>query len=80
MNSVFNDVPAKSVEALVEFIQAAGKEQLEIAKSSKKDYMIPKGETMNISCQVNHGPIASHIPVIFEPDELHPWPSGLVIP
>ena len=33
--SVFNDVPAKSVEALVEFIQAAGKEQLGIAKSSK---------------------------------------------
>ena len=80
MNSVFNDVPAKSVEALVEFIQAAGKEQLGIAKSSRKDYMIPKGETMNISCRVNHGPIASHTPVIFEPDELHPWPSGLVIP
>ena len=80
MNSVFNDVPAKSVDALAEFIQAAGKEQLGIAKSSKKDYMIPKGETMNISCRVNHGPIASHTPVIFEPDELHPWPSGLVIP
>ena len=80
MNSVFNDVPAKSVEALVEFIQAAGKEQLGIAKSSKKDYMIPKGETMNISCRVNHGPITSCTPVIFEPDELHPWPSGLVIP
>ena len=42
--------------------------------------MIPKGETMNISCRVNHGPIASRTPVIFEPDELHPWPSGLVIP
>ena len=80
MNSVFNDVPAKSVEALVEFTQAAGKQQLRIAKSSKKDYMIPKGETMSISCLVNHGPIASHTPVIFEPDELHSWPSGLVIP
>ena len=77
MNSVFNDIPAKSVEELVEFIQAAEKEQLGIAKSYKKDYMIPKGETMNISCRVNHGPIASRTPVIFEPDELHPWPSGL---
>ena len=63
MTSVFNDVPAKSVEALVEFIQAAGKEQSGVSKSSKKDYVIPKGETMNISCQVNHGPIASHTPV-----------------
>ena len=80
MNSVFNDVPAKSVDALVEFIQAAGKEQLGIAKSSRKNYMIPKGETMNISCRVNHGPIASRTPFIFEPDELHPWPSGLVLP
>ena len=79
MNSVFNDVPAKTVEALAEFIQAAEKEQLGIAKSSKKDYMIPNGETMNISCQVNHGPTASCTPVIFERDELHPWPSGLVI-
>ena len=79
MNSVFNDVPAKSVEALTEFIQAAEKEQLGIAKSSTKDYIIPEGETMNISCWVNHGPIASRTPVIFELDELHPWPSGLVI-
>ena len=80
MNSVFNDVPAKSIEALVEFIQAAEKEQLGIAKSSKNVYMIPKGETVNISCRVSHGPIASCTPVIFEPDELHPWPSLLLIP
>ena len=80
MSSVFNDVPAESVEALVEFIQAAGKKQLGAAKSSKKDHMIPKGETMNISCRANRGPIASHTPVIFEPDERRPWPTGLVIP
>ena len=35
---------------------------------------------MNISCRVNHGPIASRTPVIFKPDELRPWPTGLVIP
>ena len=29
---------------------------------------------------VNHGPIASSTPVIFKPDELRPWPTGLVIP
>ena len=80
MSSVFNDVPAKSVKALVEFIQAAGKEQLAVAKSSKKYYIIPKGETMNMSCRVNYGPIASRTPVIFEADELRPWPTGLVIP
>ena len=60
MNSVFNDVPAKSVEALVEFIQAAEREQLGIAKSSKKDNMIPKGETMNIHV----GPIMALLHVV----------------
>ena len=33
----------------------------------------------NISCLVNHRPFASRTPVIFESDQLHPWPSGLVI-
>ena len=79
MSSVFNDVPAKSVEALADFIQAAGKEQLGVAQSCKKDHMILKGETMNISCRVNHGPFTSRAPVIFELDEHHPWPAGLVI-
>ena len=36
----------KMIEGLVEFIQAAGKGQLEIAKSSKKEYMIPKGRQL----------------------------------
>ena len=80
MSSVFNGVPAKSVEALVELIQAAGKEQLGVVKFSKKDSMIPKGETMTLSCPVNHRTIASHTSVIFEADELCPWPTGLVIP
>ena len=88
LNLIFNDVPDKSVEALVEYIQASGKEQLRIAKFCKihveKDYMIPRGETMNISCMVNHGPIiANRTPVIFKPDKLRPWPNGptgLVIP
>ena len=29
---------------------------------------------------VPEAPISYFSPVIFEPDELHPWPSGLVIP
>ena len=42
--------------------------------------MIQHGETMSISCRVNHGPIVNQTPVIFEPDELPLWPTGLVIP
>ena len=32
-----------------------------------------------VSCRVNHGPIDKRTPVLFEPDELAPWPSGLII-
>ena len=46
--SVFIDVPAKSVEALAEFIQAAGKEQLGVAKSSKQDHIIPRRDNEHI--------------------------------
>ena len=28
---------------------------------------------------MNHGPIDKKTPVLFEPDELAPWPSGLII-
>ena len=80
MGSVFDDIPAEKVEALVDLIQANENEQLGIAKSCKKDYMIWHGETMSISCRVNHRPIVNRTPVIFEPDELSLWPTGLVIP
>ena len=35
---------------------------------------------MSISCRVNHGPIVNQTTVIFEPDELSLWPTGLFIP
>ena len=80
MGSVFDDIPAEKVEALVDLIQANENEQLGIAKSCKKDYMIQHGEIMSISCWVSDGPIVNQTPVIFESDELSLWPMGLVIP
>ena len=80
MGSVFDDIPVEKVKALVDLIQANENEQLGIAKSCKKDYLARHGETMSISCRVNRRPIVTRTPVIFEPDELSPWPTGLVIP
>ena len=54
MGSVFDDIPVEKVEVLVDLIQANENEQLGIAKSCKKDYLIRHGETMSISCRVNH--------------------------
>ena len=48
-------------------------------KTNKHDYVVPKKTSTIISCRVNHGPIDKRTPVLFEPDELAPWPSGLII-
>ena len=48
-------------------------------KTNKRDYVVPKKTSMIVSCRVNHGPIDKRTPVLFEPDELAPWPSGLII-
>ena len=79
MGSVFDDIPFEKFEALVDLIQIYENEQLGIAKSCKKDYLVRHREATSISCRVNHGPIVTRTPVIFEPDELSPWPTGLVI-
>ena len=65
MGSVFDDIPVEKVKALVDLIQANENEQLGIAKSCKKDYLVQRGKTMSISCRVNHEPIVTRTPVIF---------------
>ena len=46
---------------------------------NKRDYVVPKKTSAIVSCRVNHGPIDKMTPILFEPDELAPWPSGLII-
>ena len=42
--------------------------------------MIPRESSAIISCRVNRGHLQKLTPVLFEPDQLAPWPSGLIIP
>ena len=48
-------------------------------KTNKHDSVIPGEGSAIISSRVNHGHLQKHTPVLFEPDELAPWPSGLII-
>ena len=48
-------------------------------KTNKRDYVVPKKTSAIVSHRVTHGPIDKRTPVLFEPDELAPWPSGLII-
>ncbi|KAK3720025.1 hypothetical protein QZH41_005170 [Actinostola sp. cb2023] len=49
-------------------------------KTSKRDVIIPKQQSLKITCRADTGPVAESIPVLFEPDELCHLPQGLEVP
>ena len=46
-------------------------------KSTKRDMVIPKDSTVKVPCRVNFITTEVRTPVIFEPDEVSMWPTGL---
>lgn len=50
-----------------------------MVKWTKKAHVVPAGQTVRLPCRANTGPIHSKTPVIFEPDELATWPTGLAV-
>ena len=50
-----------------------------IVKSRKRDIVIPRGQSVIVSCRAAIGS-DSKIPILFELDTNHSWPSGLEIP
>ena len=48
-------------------------------KARKQDTVIPRGQSVIVSCRAAVGPV-SKIPVLFELDPNQSWPSGLEIP
>ena len=80
LGKTFPDVEKEKLDALISFIKTDCREtELCSVKTNKRDYVVPKKTSMIVSCRVNHGPIDKRTPVLFEPDELAPWPSGLII-
>ena len=76
----FPTIADDQLESLVNFIKSKHSDtELCHVRSDKNDAVVPKGTSVAISCQVNHGPIDKRTPVLFEPDELVPWPSGLIV-
>ena len=58
-------------------IQSTSEQDFCSVKTSKRNVVIPKGKCLKIPCRVNHGPVDHTIPVLVEPEETSPWPSGL---
>ena len=67
------------MEAPVQFIASGPAKELATVKSRKQDIVIPRGQSVIVSCRAAVGPV-SKIPVLFELDPNHSWPSGPEIP
>lgn len=67
------------LEALISLIQAQDNDYLCSLRTSKRDTVIPQGQTVKVSCTTNTGPVSTNILVLFEPDELSQWSTGLEI-
>ena len=48
-------------------------------RTPKRDTVIPHGQGVKVSCRANTAPVLTKVPVLFEPDELSQWPTGLEI-
>ena len=67
------------IQALIGIIRANDSGDLCLVKSTKKSHIVPAGQTVRLPCRANTGPVHRKTPVIFEPDELAAWPSGLEV-
>jgi hypothetical protein len=72
----FDNASNAEASALVNFMNSDLSESLCAVRTSKKKVIIPSGQTMNISCRANTGPIRRNSPALFEPDEQTHMPIG----
>ena len=75
----FEESDEKQLEALINLIQAPRDDYICTIQTSKGDTVIQKGQVVNVSCRANTWPVSSKMPVLFEPDEMPQWPTGLQI-
>ena len=79
LTSSLTGADREKVEALVQLIKSEPVKELATVKSRKQDIVIPRGQSVVVSCRAAVGPF-SKIPVLFELDPNQSWPSGLEIP
>ena len=75
----FHQSRDSDMQALISIIRATNSDELCLVKSTKKPHIVPAGQTVCLPCRANTGPIHHKTPVIFEPDALTTWPSGLEV-
>ena len=79
MMKSFHQSRDSDMQALIGIIRATNSDDLCLVKSTKKSHIVPAGKTVRLPCRANTGSVHRKTPVIFEPDELAAWPSGLEV-
>ena len=81
LNVSFPNADHNKLSTLINFVQTNSIDtDLCSVKTNKHDSVIPRESSAIISGRVNHGHLQKRTPALFEPYELTPWPSGLIIP
>ena len=75
----FEGFDEKVLLELVRLIQTTRANELCTIKRPKKDFVIPAKKTFKVNCRANTGPVEETTLVLFESDELTPWPDGLSV-
>ena len=79
MMKSFHQSIDRDIQALIGIIRATNSDDLCLVISTKKSHIDPAGQTVPLPCRANTGPVHRKTPIIFEPDELAAWPSGLEV-
>ena len=79
ITSNFTELNGKDASAIGNFTQSRNQSDLCLIKTMEHDTIIPPRQSQSVTCRVNTGPVERNTPVLFEPDEPNPWPSGLEI-
>ena len=79
LSSSLTCVENEKVEALVNLIKTESAQELCSIKSRKQEKLIPKGQSVIVSCRAAIGPVGK-VPVLFELDPDSSYPSDLEIP
>ena len=75
----FDNVSNAEASSIINFRNSDLSESLCAVRTLKKKVVIRSGQTMNISCRANTGPIRRNSPALFEPDEQTNMPIDLTV-
>ncbi len=79
LENAFPTLSPINVNLLCQFLESERETDVCSVKTTKKQHVLKSGQTSQIPCRLNHGPIESKTYVLFQPEDSPELPEGLVI-